>query len=306
MIAVARAGGNGFFVMTASGKVLKDFRYTLEGLAEFKKLPAEERTPKKVERITVNPPGLYHSIVDAHWPPPPPETLVLRTHTRAVDYDKQDRLIRAEKDYKGRPVWAYTTGPARDWLWLTEAEWKSLIPAQPAKGMKFPVPRPIAYRIFRYYLDDSCGGAHWFWKAAEVRAGELTLTVEEASPGHIKLRLEGNAALSSGDAPKESRRCEASFLGFLNYDRAKKRFSRFDIVAIAPDYRVPASYRPDWGHAKALAIAFDLATPETLGYGAPPYALYRTCEVGYHAARQTDRYLAIDHPQLKPYFEADR
>ncbi len=187
-------------------------------------------------------------------------------------------LIRAETDYKGRKVWAFTTGPARDWLWLTEAEWKSLVPAQPVKGMKFPVPRPIAYRIFRFYLDDSCGGAHWFWKAADVRAGELTLTVEEASADHIKLRLEGSAALRNGDAPKESRRCEAGFLGFLNYDRAKKRFSRFDIVAVVGDYRVPESYRPDLGHAKALAIAFDLATPETLGYGAPPYALYRNCE----------------------------
>jgi hypothetical protein len=306
MIAVARSGGNGWFVMTASGKVLKDFRYTPAGLAEFKKLPPEERTPKTVERITVNPPGLYHSIVDAHWPPPPPETLVLRVHTRAVDYDKQDRLIRAERDYKGRPVWAFTTGPARDWLWLTEAEWKSLVPEKPTQGMKATVPRPIAYRIFRYYLDDSCGGAHWFWKAGDVRSGELTLTVEAASADHIKLRLEGSAALKNGDTPRESRSCEASFLGFLNYDRSKKRFSRFDVVALVGDYRVPENHRPDWGHARALAIAFDLATDDTLGYGAPPYALYRNCEPGYHAARQTDRYLPIDHPQLKPYFEADR
>lgn len=306
MIAVARSGGNGFFVMTASGKVLKEFRYTPEGLAEFKKLPAEERMPKKVDRITVNPPGLYHSIVDQQWPPPPPESLVLRSHTRAVDYDEQGRLIRAEKDYKGRDVWAFTTGPARDWLWLTEAEWMSLVPKEPAKGMKFAVPRPIAYRLFRFYLDDSCGGGHWFWKAADVRAGELTLTVEDASESHIKLRLDGSAAMSTGDAGKESRRCEAGFLGYLNYDKTKKRFTRFDMVTLVPDYRVPESYRPDTGHAKALAIAFDLATPETLGYGAPPYALYRSCEPGYHAARQTDRYLPIDHPQLKPYFEADR
>ena len=83
----------------------------------------DDRSPDlRVEPITVNPPGLYHSIVDARWPPPPPETLVLRSHTRAVDYDKQGRLIRAETDYKGRKVWAFTTGPARDWLWLTEAE----------------------------------------------------------------------------------------------------------------------------------------------------------------------------------------
>jgi hypothetical protein len=306
MIAVARSGANGWFVMTASGKVLNDFQYTPAGLAEFKKLPAEERMPQKVEPITVNPPGLYHSIVDQRWPPPPPETLVLRVHTRAVDFDKEGQLIRAETDYKGRNVWAFTTGPARDWLWLTEAEWKSLVPTKPAVGMKFPAPRPIAYRLFRFYLDDSCSGGHWYWKPADVRAGELTLTVEETSAGHIKLRLEGTAALRDGDSPTESRRCEATFLGFLNYDRTQKRFSRFDVVALVGDYRVPESYRPDSGHARALAIAFDLATDQTLGYGAPPYALYRNCELGYNTARQTDRFLPIDHPQLRPYFEADR
>jgi hypothetical protein len=259
-----------------------------------------------VERITVNPPGLYHSIVDMRWPPPPPETLVLRSHTRAVDHDAQGRFIRAETDYKGRKVWAFTTGPARDWLWLSEKEWRSLVPGEPVQGKTFPVPRPIAYRIFRFYLDDSCGGGHWFWKAADVRAGELTLTVEDVAAEHIKMRLDGSAALRTGDEPKESRRCEASFLGYLTYDRAKNRFSRFDMAAVVGDYRVPESYRPDSGHAKALAIAFDLATSGTLGYGAPPYALYRTCEPGYHAARQAEKYLPIDHPQLRTYFEADR
>jgi hypothetical protein len=306
MIAVARSGGNGWFVMTADGKVLKDFRYTPEGLAAFRKLPEEERRPKRIEPITVNPPGLYHSIVDTRWPPPPPETLVLRAHTRALDRDAQGRLVRAEQDGKGRKPFAWATGPARDWLWLTEAEWRSLVPERPAGGMTFPVPRPIAFRTFRFYLDDSCQGAHWFWEAQHVRSGGLTLRVEEVSAGAVRLRLDGAAALSTGTAPRESRRCEAKFLGFLDYDRNRKVFSRFDVVAVVGEYRVPESYRPDLSHAWALGVAFDLATPETAGYGAPPYALYRRCETGYSKARQTDRYLPLGHPELRPYFEADR
>jgi hypothetical protein len=55
-----------------------------------------------------------------------------------------------------------------------------------------------------------------------------------------------------------------------------------------------------------LGIAINLATTNTLGYGAPPYALYRRCEAGYNAARQSDDCLPLDHQLLRPYFEADK
>ena len=306
MIAIARPGNNAWFVMTATGKELKNFRYTAEGLAEFKKLPDEQRTPKEVKRITVNPPGLPGPIVDTRWPPPPPETLGLGVYTRALDRLPKGQLIRAERDSKGRKPFAWGTGPARDWLWLTETEWKSLVPSEPVRGMKFPVPRPIAYRIFRFYLDDSCEGGHWFWEPDHVRADELIVTVDEVSADALRFRLAGAATMGAGDSPKDARRCRAQFLGFMNFDRGKKVFSRFDMVAVVSNYQVPDIFRPDLSHPQTLGIAVNLAAKDALGYGAPPYALYRKCEAGYNNARQTDGYLPIDHAQLKPYFEADK
>ena len=48
--------------------------------------------------------------------------------------------------------------PTNDMLWLMEAEWKSLIPANPKKGDTFAVPRSVSWRLFLY-------GCHNWWAA---------------------------------------------------------------------------------------------------------------------------------------------
>ena len=46
----------------------------------------------------------------------------------------------------------------RDSLWMTEAEWKSLVPENPKKGDSFPVARSIRDRIFQFSLSDRYRG----------------------------------------------------------------------------------------------------------------------------------------------------
>lgn len=313
MVAMARPGCNGQYVMTASGKVLPDFKFTAEGLAEYKKLSEEVRRPKTLAWISFEKDPAFRDnairtyISDCAYPSPPRETLVLRSHTRACEYDAKGEVIRSTKGKDGGSVYAWLTGPARDWLWLSEAEWKSLVPANPRKGMSLPVPRPVTYRICRFYLDDTCQGGHWFWESAkQVRSADLTVTVQEVSDAEIRLRLTGAALLVNGDGNTRLRRCEANFLGYLNYDRDRKAFTRFDVVALG-DYDLHEStsqrQRTDITVAKVLGVAFDLATPDTLGFGMPPYALYRGPEWDRTELREHTG--PLDLRKFKTYFAAD-
>ena len=132
------------------------------------------------------------------------------------------------------------------------------------------------------------------------------MTVQEVSNGEIRLRLTGSALLVNGDATTTLRRCEANFLGYLNYDRDKRAFTRFDVMALG-DYDLHEStrqrQRTDITVAKVLGIAFDLATPGTLGFGMPPYALYRGPEWDRTELREHTG--PLDLSKFKTYFVAD-
>lgn len=313
MVAVARPGCNGQYVTTASGRVLPDFKFTADGLAQYRKLPEDVRRPKTLEWVSFEQDPAFRDnairtyVSDCAYPPPPRGTLVLRSHTRACEYDPRGEVVRSTKGKDGGSVYAWVTGPARDWLWLTEAEWKALVPADPREGVSLPVPRAVAYRVCRFYLDDTCQGGHWFWESAkQVRSADLTVTVQEVTTGEIRLRLAGAALLVNEDAGTRLRRCEAAFLGYLTYDRGKRAFTRFDVAALG-DYDLHESTqqrrRADITVARVLGVAFDLATPDTLGFGMPPYALYRGPEWDRRELREPTG--PLDLGKFKTYFGAD-
>ena len=93
------------------------------------------------------------------------------------------------------------------------------------------------------------------WKPGDVRSKDLVVTVEEVSSAAIRLRLHGSVRLANdADAaiaettralvakrdlrpspnadPQAFPRYQGWMLGYLNYDRERKRFNRFDIVAL--------------------------------------------------------------------------
>jgi hypothetical protein len=144
----------------------------------------------------------------------------------------------------------------RDSLWLTEAESQSLLPGDRGQGETYAVATPIRLRIFLCYLFNwfaqSGGGA---WQPQYLRSGDLTLTVEENSAQRVRLRLQGNAVFRAeippdqvkkiGIVPAESGQkdfpdpvvwsYEPRIDGYLEYDKAAKKFTRFDAVALG-DY----------------------------------------------------------------------
>ena len=267
-VPVAIPDGNSITIQTATGKVLgapkPGWNSEIDkGWAEFKALSEEERKPKNVPEQT------HFAIVR---PPPPPGGLVSRVYIRGLERDRKGRLVadeRQSRDYGG---------PQRDFLWLTLDDWHSLVPQNPEKGATYQVPAPLARRIFCNHLTGEIVTLARPWPADNLRAGVLTLTVEEVSQTDVRLRLDGFATLATNpDLPKAERRGEYRLLGYLNYAREKKTFDRFDIAAVGDYYHAnETDYYVQAGQKKALTVGlvFELATPDSLGYGTIPWALF--------------------------------
>ncbi len=276
------AGGStrqGIYMFTAGGKLLAYknagqapdvMREVLkQGLQAWKKLPVAERRPGavQVERSPKEDPHYARHL--------PPGGLVVDVFTRILDPDPQGGLCR------GTCAVAGGDKAARDHLWLTAAEWKSLIPTNAKKGDQFPMPPAIAQRISRYHLVDNTRGEPSMWRPQEVRSCTVTLTVEEATAAGLRLRLDGAVVLATDADPARAKRgFEARLLGYIDYNALQKAVKRFDVVAVGDHWgagHFTGSARPG---RTPLGIAFTLAARNSPARQVPP-----------QGARELDEYL---------------
>jgi hypothetical protein len=276
--------------MTASGKFLCvhspgticrdcDAR---RALLSWNSLPAAERKPGAV---LVGKAGKS----DAKIPTPPPGALVLQVFESRLTGDVKGEVGRRKKHE------TFSWGeyePGRDQIWLSEPEWKALVPRARKKGERYPLAPAVAGRLLARMTDWSeANGASW--RKHHVRAQDLTLTVDDVSSAVIRLRLEGSVRLAH-DAPKEAVRYHPSLrplhhpdpkafarfdgraLGYLTYDLEKQAFTRFDVVALG-EYVGPLlnSYRNEDRQSFylikpcPLGVSFEIAPP---GLVVPPAA----------------------------------
>ena len=114
---------------------------------------------------------------------------------------------------------------------------------------RFPLPACIAEPLIVRLTDWSEANAARWRLPEHVRHQDLTLTVEWISAAALRLRLEGSVRVAH-DAPKKDvryhpdlrpfhhadpkafARCDARILGYLQFDREKGTFTRFDVVAL--------------------------------------------------------------------------
>jgi hypothetical protein len=229
-----KAGGNHMAVATAGGRVLgggdalrmreKELGKALE---EFQALTEEERKPKIEVPANVTPPRRT-------LPVPPANGLILKGHCSYVRPDETGKIGRAKE-------WYYRDNPDRwpaetqsDMLWLTEAEWKALVPGDPKKGDRNAVALPIQKRFFCTLGIDYMEGSV---NALLARETSLTLTVEDAAAETLTLRLDGFAKLGKelddkSKLEKSTRGSEVRVLGYVAVDRARKAITRFDVVGL--------------------------------------------------------------------------
>jgi hypothetical protein len=231
-------------VVTPNGKMLS--ADLAAGLNQWKKLPEAER--KHLDDLGPYDPAVY--------PAPPRGGLILKVCARGLERDDQGRLqiYRNPKAHLSRE-------PGRDYVWFTESEWKSLVPARCRKGDSFAVPGSIADRICRRYLIDlvRVGGNGGPRRPEQVLSQELGLTVAEASAERVRLRLDGAARFvihgpEYGAKGKEGKVDDFRLLGFLDYDAKRQAFTRFDVVALSE-----TGYFDEAGRAiRPLGVAFEL------------------------------------------------
>ena len=271
----------GIYVATASGKLLayknagqspEAMRELLrEGLAKWKRLPASERAPGA---ITVSAHG--HVDRDYHREPPR-DGLIIKVYARALDREKP-ALARGAAPATGAAAqskpWLFadaecTVGSgdeaSRDHLWLTEAEWQSLIPEQPQAGTRFPLPPKIAERILRFHLVDNTRGEPPMWRRDEIHANDFELIVERVTSAKIELRLQGAALLATDrDAQQAARGYQPTLVGFIEYDRSRQRLTRFDVVAVGDQWGSGPFTRSDARPGRTpLGVAFELSSGDS-------------------------------------------
>ncbi len=229
-----RGTANCLLIATAAGKHLARMRPQV-GLSEWNKLPEQERKPGAV-RVE----ALSGKDAQAHrLYQRPPGMLIAAVYTRPMKRNNKGEWIIGTR---GSPKADPRTMLGLDHLWLTEAEWKSLLPANPRAGDRSPVPAPIVDRMVRFHITLEIQGCTLGHSVEDLRSRKMTLTVEEVSSAGVRLRLDGSVLLASpaGKGAEVNKNkgygFDGKYLGYLNYNAKKKAFDRFDIVAFGDSW----------------------------------------------------------------------
>jgi hypothetical protein len=121
-------------------------------------------------------------------------------------------------------TWTPNQATGRDHVWLTAEEQRALLPSSWKNGVRYPVAPAVVERLARFHLVDNVRGEPPFWTPGDLRRVDLSLTVEDAAAG--LLRLDGVARMDAG-----GRGYDARVQGYLSVDRVKKALTRFDLLA---------------------------------------------------------------------------
>lgn len=265
-------------VVTAGGDVIakQDLRLREKelapALAAYARLAKDERTPELPDSSQAKPP-------QRPVPNPPENGLILRGFCTYMKRDEQGRYVRSgEYYYKENPDrWMAET--QSDLLWLTEVEWKSLIPADPKPGAKVDASPAIQKRFYCTIGIDYMEGSV---NSVPLRESTLTVTVEKADERQVLLRVDGYAELgkefgeSSRDKP-ETRGCQVRVVGEISFNRSQQKVDRFNLAGTGRAWGNKMNYV---GREVRLAdhpwhygIACELVTTTTPADLIPPYNL---------------------------------
>jgi hypothetical protein len=275
----------GIYCFTADGKLLAYknagnrpdvMRDTIrQGLRDWQKLPEASRKPGAVK---VDDPA---TLDNRFARTPPHGGLIVNVYTRILDVAKSNPFEKGEL-CRGKCSTPGGEAAARDHLWLTEAEWKGLIPTEAKRGQKVAMTPAVAERILRFHLTDNTRGEPPMWTRDQIRKHEMTLTVEEVTP--LRMRLDGWALLATRpDAENAERGFDVRLLGYIGYDRAKQAIDRFDVLAVGDHWGIGQNTRRSRPGRMPLGVAFELANHKSTGDLVPP-----------QAARQVNAYFGRD------------
>jgi hypothetical protein len=227
--------------VSASGKYLGQMA-SVKSLEEFRKLPESERGPGAVQVPDLKP-------TEVLIPSPPPGGIVLKVFGRFLARDESGGLRPAQGedfpqfhgDEESIRYHRFLFEPNTEYLWMTQAEWQSLVPSDPAPGDRFDVAPALAERLARFHLSPrrALTSEDGIVPKKEVRTARLALQVENVTAQQIRLRLTGfvhtgsefDAAKATSPQGPLAFGYATPMHGILVYDRARQALVRFDMVA---------------------------------------------------------------------------
>jgi hypothetical protein len=220
----------------------------------YAKLPESARKPAKAIEDENRP-----------MPLPPKGGLVLTV------YDVP--LLPAEGGFRSGGGSRGVPGPQRQSLWLTEAEWKSLVPENPRAGDTTEVPAKLVKRICLFGMRAATAWhVEHFWDPDSVRRGEIKLTTLEATASAVRMRVHGSVHLlkksgirtrSDSKVPTPADledRYDARLEGLLVYDRRQKKVAKWEMVALGDH---TGAYWPNVGGKESRNFTTD---PVAIGF----------------------------------------
>jgi hypothetical protein len=205
--------------------------------------------------------------------------LIVRGYCTYLRHDDNGRVVRAREYYYKQNPDRWLVETQSDLLWLTESEWKALIPASPRVGDRSEIAAAVQKRFYSTIGIDYMEGSV---NSLPPRQTAMALTVQQADAQVIALRLDGYAILGkeltdSSRAEANSRGCELRVLGEIRYDRTKQVIDRFDVAGVGRAW----GNKMDYIHREIrladypwmYGIAWELVTGDAPQDRIPPYNL---------------------------------
>ncbi len=273
-----KAGGNHLVVCTAGGQTLSKGELRLRrrelsgALEEYARMPKEQRTPPLDDPAKATAPK-------RPVPSPPENGLIVRGYCTYMKLDDQQRPVRSGLYYYKENPDRWMAETQSDLLWLTEQEWKSLIPMDAKPGQQIEVAPAIQKRFYCTIGIDYMEGSV---NSLAARQTTMTLTVQEFDDKTITLRMDGYAHLGKEQdetvrKKPHSRGSEVRVLGTVHYDRQKQAITRFDVAGVGKAWANKMDYTDREIRLESYpwmyGIAWELVTERAPAYLIPPYNL---------------------------------
>ena len=221
-------------------------------------------------------------------PKPPANGLILRGYCTYLRHDDKKQIVRSSEFYYKQNPDRWKVETQSDLLWLTEAERKSLIPANPRPGDRHEVAAADSEAVLQHHRHRLHGRERQRLADAQVRPCRSSWTRWTTRSWCCDWKAMPTWARSStaSPAPKpKSRGCELRLLGTVHYDRKKQAITRFDAVGVGRAWgRRTNEIRLDQ-YPWMYGIACELVTGDAPQDLIPPYNLLHYNPTGPYFGR---------------------
>lgn len=188
----------------------------------------------------------------------------------------------------------YRTAHNQDFVWMTREEMLSIVPEGVQKGDRFSLPEAIHRRLVRHHMLDIVRGETPAWPKDVPQDVAMELHVTDVDSDRVQMTLHGGGKLQEEGKwcvqppPRsvyrrgqmcclvEARGFEPHILGYVEFDRVRERFTRFDVLMVGSRWGgTTFNMRCDDTDAAPLGIAMTLAQDDALSR-IPPHGSPRS------------------------------